>query len=200
MKKNKNKKNSAKNKEEIEKEIADQLKKSLALDLEKNLDSEKTEDSELEEELNENIGDLEFHQFMRSSDSAQGKSPVLERIAASQPKPIFVGGIPQGAQRDSEESDEVRYVSSSSEKKEPKYSESFNQIYKEPERVNLDEVGRRHEGFSEINQEARFIKPQEFRSEPRIEERPWQTERIDFENVGRNPEREERKYKPKPPK
>lgn len=190
-------------KDDIEKEIADQLKKSFANNLKKDLDFE-TEPT-LEEELETNLDNLEFHQFMQRS-SSEEKAPVLERIAAFAPRPIFVGGIPQSTTSSEEggESD-VKYVSSGSEKNEPKYVESNQtQIYREPERVNLSETGRRRESPVDINQEALFLRP-EVRAEPRVEERPWEPQRVDFERTGReNPfEREKikyEKYRPKVPR
>ena len=196
-KETKNEKNS------IEEEIATQLKKSFANNLKKDLDFEKTES---EEEMEENLNALEFHQFMRQSEPREEKAPVLERIAASAPRPIFVGGMPQGTQ-DSEDQGEnkINYVSSGSERNEPKYVESNQtQIYREPEHVNLSEMGRHRESPADINQGALFVRP-EVRAEPRVEERPWEPQRVDFERTGReNPfEREKikyEKYRPKIPK
>ena len=195
--------------EDIEKEIASHLKflgktKNIVIKEEKS-ELEKEIDEEAEEELEENLRDLEFHQALKSSDLEE-KTPVLERIAGSAPRPIFVGTIPQGTQTASEEErgNDSKYVASSAESNEPKYVEVPSaQIYKEIERINIEEAGRRHEDFSETNRGGFFIRPPEHRVEPVIDERPWQSERVDFERAGRRDEREERKYekyKPKFPK
>ena len=195
MKKTKNK---TKNEKNIDKEIAAQLKKSLVKPQEK-LGSEKLKESMLEEESESNSNDLEFHQFMRQSAPQEERAPVLERIAGSAPRPIFVGGIPQGTQANSKEesSDEFKYVSSGSETNEPKYVESSTQIYKEPERLRFEEAGRKRTGpWSETGREALFTQSAEARVESPTQERIQRVDRFDFENVGRrNPlEREEQKY------
>jgi len=212
MKKTKNKARGEKN---IDKEIAAQLKKSLAKP-QAELDSKKIEqsiDEELEEESESSLNDLEFHQFMRQSAPEGERAPVLERIAGSAPRPIFIGGIPQGPQgaqgSDEESRSEVKYFSSGPEKTEPKYFESTTENYVpqplEPRHLNLNEVGRRRESPLDVNQQAFFIKPLEFKTGPPVEERSWGPERVDFERAGReNPFERERtkyeKYKPKVPK
>lgn len=193
----KDKINKSSKKEEIDVEIASLIKKSKKSDIDvKDLNLE-AEESELEEELESDLKNLEFHQFMRPADSSEIKAPVLERVALAAPAPVFVNTRSQTNRNSKEESDEIRYVSSSPEKNEPKYFESPKEIYKEPERINLNEVGRR-EDFSKVNRDAFFIQQREFRSESRVEERPWRPDNINMENVGR--EKEERKYKFKLPK
>src|SRR3990170_8774124 len=77
-----------------EDELSELLQKSLK---EAGADRKFEEESEEEKEIDKNINAeaLEFHNFFQPN--AETGTPVLERIAGSQvPRPIFVGGIPQG--------------------------------------------------------------------------------------------------------
>ena len=168
------------------------------------------EESELEEDiddlnlnLNLNLQGLEFHQFMHlAQDSTETGAPVLERIAGSQPRPIFVGGIPRETtvSGGADSKDEFKYVPGTAENGEIRYFAEPG-IGNAPERLDLTRVGRTGSFREEISQERFFTQ-----SEPKIEsqsmERFERPERFDIEQAGRrNPsEREERKYRPKLPK
>ena len=174
-------------------------------------EQKETEDAEEQEEGPElNLGDLEFHQFMQSSESSGDKAPVLERIAGSQPGPIFVGGIsqtPVTVEDEEGKSDEFKYVPGQEGNDEPKYIASDSRISAEPTPINLMKVGREPtEIVPQANQEAFFM-----RSEPNSQiesptsEREQRIERIDVGRAGReDPFKKEEakyeKYKPKLPR
>ena len=208
------KENMDKNKEKMLNKIAVKLKKikDFKIKVEPKLEFEEhEEESELEEDAealddsNLNLQDLEFHQFMNlTQDSTKTGAPVLERIAGSIPRPIFVGGIPRetGANIDKENGNGFKYVPGAEESQETKYfSETGVNV---PERFDLTNAGRTNSFREEISQE-RFFRP----SEPRIEsqniERFERPERFDAENAGRRnlferPEAKYEKYRPKLPK
>ena len=177
----------------------DELAVRLKLNKE-NLDLEKHEkESELEEDVDDsnlNLQSLEFHQFMELQEGQNTSAPILERIAGSQPRPIFVSGIPRGTETSSnnnDSGDEFRYVPGSSESTEPKYfSEPGTNA---PERIDLAQAGRTGSFREEISQERFFMQ-----SEPKIEsqsmERFERPKRFDVERAGRenSPERPETKY------
>lgn len=184
------------------------LNKKNNTNLEKSEDVEEAEDedeSELEEDVDDsnlNLQSLEFHQFMElSKDSADSGAPVLERIAGSQPRPIFVGGVPRDTSSAGtrESGEESKYVSENTNAGEPKYfSEPGANA---PKRVDLAQAGRTDNFREEINQERFFMQ-----SEPTVDsstfERLERPERFDIERESRKSpfEREEKKYKPKLPK
>ena len=198
MKKASNKKTQRKkatSEEEIDKEIAESLKSS----------KEKIEldESELEEELTKGSDDdlekVEFHESMRDL-SSETKAPVLERIAGSAPKPIFVGTIPQGAQagassKNGGEDNGIKYVASNERKDEPKYVGS-TEIYREPERVDFEKIGRERQGIpSNIRQEAFFKSSTEAMAESSQIERTRRIDRFEVENAGRHPDDREKREK-----
>jgi hypothetical protein len=190
----KNKKN-----EKIDADIAFLIKKRKKTESNpKDLDSKRKDISELEEDVETNLGNIEFHQFMQLSNSPEGKAPVLERVAREAPRPIFGGGIRQGRVADAkdENSDDFKYLSSNAEKNEPKYVESSTNIYLESERLNLNEVGRKSETFSSANQETFFTQSSEAKSTSQNPEKTWRIDRFEVEKAGRkNPlERDEMKY------
>src|SRR3972149_2306618 len=124
------------------------------------------EESELEEDvddLNLNLNALEFHQFMELQEGQTAGAPILERIAGSQPRPIFVGGIPQGAgtAAGTEESkDEFSYVPGTADPNGPKYFAESGVRDNIPEPIDFTQAGRtsRPGGFREaINQERFFM-------------------------------------------
>jgi len=212
-KKSKTQKKNISKKNKILEEIADKLKeiKDKELSDEEEFEKEKIEESEksgLEEDIELNLRDLEFHQFIQPSEETS--TPVLERIAGSQPRPIFVGGIPQTSQTipgEEKESDEFKYVSGRGGDNEPKYIEQDSRISREPERVDFARAGREPtEIFPKINQQAFFEQATEEKNLPSSNvERTWRAERFDIERAGReNPlQRQEtkyEKYKPKTPK
>ena len=171
---------------------------------------EHEEESKLEEELDDsnlNLQSLEFHQFMELSGEQESGTPVLERMALSAPRPIFVGGIPQNsaAAAREESGGEFKYISGAAENTEPKYLSE--QGITAPERINFTQAGKAERTGSfreEISQERFFMQ-----SEPKIEsqsmERFERPERFDVERAGRenSPKRSEakyEKYRPKLPK
>jgi hypothetical protein len=168
------------------------------------------EESELEEDLELNLENLEFNQFMQSSEPSGDRAPVLERIAGSQPRPVFVGGIPQTpftVPGEEEKTDEFKYVPGRTGNDEPKYIAPDSRISTELTPVDLMKVGRRQTGMiPQVDQETFFM-----HSEPHSQiesstpERGWKAERIDTEKAGRKDVFEEndakyKNYKPKLPK
>ena len=180
----------------------------------KNSETEAREDeSELEDDvddLNLNLQALEFHQFMQlAQDSESGGAPGLERIAGSAPRPIFVGGIPQGPSvgGNEESREEFKYVPGTANANEPKYfSEPGANA---PERLDLTQERKTNiTGFREESSQARFFMQSEPRIESQSQERFERPQRFDAETGAgrghRNPlERQDtryEKYKPKLPK
>lgn len=189
-------------KDEILKEIADKLREIEDKELS---DKEKTEKSELEEDVG--LDALQFQQFMQPSEETP--APVLERIAGSQPRPIFVGGMAQApsAAPGEEKTDEFKYVPGHEGNNEPKYTGSEARIFREPERVDFARVGRDPaEIIPKADQEAFFRRSESFSQiESPSTERTWGAERIDTQKAGRKEpfeaEQEKyEKYKPKVPK
>jgi len=171
-------------------------------------EGENDEESGLEEDIDLNT--LGFDQFIQPMHLEDIRAPVLERIAGSQARPIFVGGIsqtPQTIPGEEKKSDEFKYVPGQEGNDEPKYIESDSRISREPTHIDLRKAGREPtEIVPQADQEAFFR-----RSEPgsQIEsptpERAERVERIDTESVGReDPFKKEEikyeKYKPKTPK
>ncbi len=171
-------------------------------------EDEEVEKSESEENLELNLGDLEFSQFMPSSEPSGDRVPVLERIAGSQPGPVFVGGIPQTPVNISgeEKIDEFKYVPGQGGNDEPKYISSDSRISAELTPVDLMKVGRRQtELVPQVDQETFFMRSEPQQTELSTPERTWKAERIDIEKAGRKDVFEENdakyeKYKPKLPK
>ena len=158
-----------------------------------------------EEDLELNLRDLEFHQFMQPSEKTS--SPVLEKIADTQVRPVFVGGIPQTPQTipgEEEKRDEFKYVPSTNETGEPKYLASDSRISQEINQINIMEAGRRQpETFQAANQQAFFEQFSERKSnESPMVEKTWGAERLDTEKVGRGDPfkshdiKYEKKYRP----
>lgn len=194
-----------------EKDISEQDKilEEVAAKL-KSIEDEKHEkDEEQEEDQELNLGDLEFSQFMPSSESSEERAPVLERIAGSQPGPIFVGGMsqtPVNIPGEEEKTDEFKYVPGREENNEPKYIASDSRISAEITPVDLMRVGRGQTEPIPKNQEA-FFMHSELGSQIKSPtfEREWKAERIDIERAGRRDSFEEddakyKNYKPKLPK
>lgn len=160
------------------------------------------EESELEEEVedsNLDLQNLEFHQFMQLSSESQKGVPVLERIAGSAPKPIFVGGISSGT----DSKDEFRYVPGAAENTETKYF-SEPRTENTPQRVDFTNIGR-NDGFREEANQERFFRQSGPRTESQSPERFERVERFDAEKEGRGnlferPEEKYEKYRPKLPK
>ncbi|HUW43637.1 MAG TPA: hypothetical protein VMV95_01590 [Bacillota bacterium] len=195
-------------KDEILEELAEKLKenKTKKSSEEKENEGDDSEKSELEENVDLNA--LELDQFIQPMHFENIKAPILERIAGSQPGPIFVGGIsraPQTISGEEEKSNEVKYVPGQEENNEPKYTESSSRISTEPERADFSKIGRE---TAQLNQpqETFFMHPG-FQSQTDSSEsrRQWKAEQVDITRAGReNPlDRQEtkyEKYKPKSPK
>ena len=195
-------------KDKIEKEsILSEIGASLrSIQDEANLSDPELEESGLEEDVELNLQDMGFHQFMQPSENA--RAPVLERIAGSQPRPIFVGGIPQGPSTNltTEEKDDFKYLPGGNNSDEPKYLGSDSHISAESRHINIIDAGRRHDFMPEINQQAFFERASETKNfQSQNVERFERAERFDTERAERKDplEREDvkyEKYKPKLPK
>ncbi len=199
--------------DKILEEVAAKLKsirdKDILSEEDKTDQDEKHEEEEQEEDQELNLGDLEFSQFMPSSESSEERAPVLERIAGSQPGPIFVGGMsqtPVNIPGEEEKTDEFKYVPGREGNNEPKYIASDSRISAEITPVDLMKVGRGQTEPIPKNQEA-FFMHSELGSQIKSPtfEREWKAERIDIERAGRRNGFEEhdvkyKNYKPKLPK
>jgi len=209
-KKSKTEKKDIGKKDKILEEIATKLKSIKDKELISDRDPEEENINEEIDNSDIDLEDLEFSQFMQPSEPLEGKAPVLERIAGSQPGPVFVGGIsqtPQTIPGEEKETDESKYLPGRTGNDEPKYIASDSRISIEPTPIDLMKVGRRQpEIIPQVDQEAFFM-----RSEPNsqiespVSERKWGVERIDTERAGRKDPLEENeakyeKYKPKLPK
>ena len=201
MKKSKDTKKNDVEKENILNEIAASLK------FVEDDGSDKLEESGLEEDVELNLQDIGFNQFMQPSENV--RSPVLERIAGSQPGPIFVGTIPQGPSSNNlgaEGKDDFKYLPGGNNSDEPKYLGSDSTISAETRPLNILDAGRRHDILPEVNQQAFFERASEQRGfESASVERFERAERFDTARAGRKDpfEREDvkyEKYKPKLPK
>ncbi len=201
------KKNEKKELEELE--LAALLKQSLKKSKEESIENEVEDfgsgekpDSDLD------LRSLEFHQFMHGWDS-EANTPVLERIAGTQvPRPIFVGGIPQGPANTGngrESGDDFKYVSGLEQSNEPKYLGPPEAVRGSGERIRFEDVGRNGKFFPQTNQANLFEGASEAKSfgQPQSFERFERAERFDVEKAGRNqferPEAKYEKYRPKLP-
>ena len=165
-------------------------------------------ESELEKDVDDSnlsLQNLEFHQFMHLQNSKETGAHVLERIAGSQARPIFVGGIPREATSlgRADSKNESGYVPGTAENGEKKYF-SDSRVENAPERLDFERIGRTDSFREEINQE-RFFRQSESRIESQSPERFEKVERFDAEKVGRRnpferPEEKYEKYRPKLPK
>ena len=209
------KKKSKESEEEFDIKEFDELDKLFdkdALSEENKADQEEDEEDEesgSEEDLELNFRDLEFSQFMQPFEPSEGRAPVLERIAGSQPRPIFVGGIPQtpvDVSGEEEKIDEFKYVPGGTGNDEPKYIASDSRISAEPTPIDLMKVGRRQtELIPQVDQETFFMHSETQQTELPTLERAGRAKRIDIEKAGRRDVFEEtdakyKKYKPKLPK
>ncbi|MCX6749167.1 MAG: hypothetical protein NTW17_00270 [Candidatus Pacearchaeota archaeon] len=185
------------------------LFKKFALKNQQRESAEEETEEEIEEEIEIPNLNLNARDFTPMDLSEEG-SPVLERRAMSAPRPIFVGGIPQGnASGDADEGESkngFKYVPGAANANEPKYIPTSETAGTPAERINMETLGRRQEFFPQANQEAFFERASESRGfSSQNAERFERTERFDIEKAGRsNPfERQEakyEKYKPKMPK
>jgi len=198
------KKKSKESEEEFDIKEFDELDKLFDKDA---LSEEDKADQEEDTELN--FRDLEFSQFMQSSEPLMDKAPVLERIAGSQPRPIFVGGIPQtpvGISGEEEKIDEFKYVPGGTGNDEPKYIASDSRISAEPTPIDLMKVGRRQtELIPQVDPETFSMHSEPQQTVSPTFERAGRAERINTERAGRRDAFEEndakfKNYKPKLPK
>jgi len=194
-------KEKTKDKDKILEEISKKLK-----EIQNEEPDEEPEKSELEEDVD--LIENSFSQFIPSLHFSEDTTiPVLERVASEQPRPIFVGTMPQTSVEASGETsgkDDFKYVPSQEGNSEPKYVEKDSTIFREPERVDFTRVGREPERLiSERNQGVSFMRSESFSQiESSASERTWSVERIDSERAGRGDpfEKEKEKYKTYKPK
>lgn len=188
---NNNKKNNDKKKFSEKDDILNDLAASLR-QLPKD---EERDNSDLEEDSRLNLENFDFVNFAGLDETS---APVLERIAGSQARPIFVGGIPQFSNTipgEEKESDPFKYVPGQNADGGPKYIDADSHERAAAERVDFNRLGR--EGFQpEINQEAMFTQSPEARFESQFQEKVWTAERFDTEKERRRsqPGHEEQKY------
>lgn len=152
--------------------------------------------ADLEEDVELNLEDFKFHDFVRDSD--ESSAPVLERIAGRQAGPVFVGGISRSSQTipgEEKELDPFKYVPSNNANGEPKYIESDSHITAQTERADFNKLGRNPEFWKDISQEAMFMQSSEAKFESQFQERMRSAERFDERERKKNPnERDETKY------
>ncbi|MFH1311063.1 MAG: hypothetical protein ABIH65_01520 [Nanoarchaeota archaeon] len=202
------KKSKVSNKNKTKKEnILDEIAVSLqSIKDDKSEEETNLPESGLEEDVELNLKELEFQQFMQPSENV--KAPVLERIAGSSPRTIFVGTGSQSSQTFAEEeenNDKFKYIPGQA-KDEPKYLGSDSTISAEPRQLNIIEAGRKNEIIPDINQEAFFQGASEIKNfQSQNVERFERVDRFDAERARRrdSSEKEEakyEKYKPKMPK
>jgi len=189
------------------KELGSLFKKFALKNQQKESKEQETEE-DIEEEIEIPNLNLNARDFTPMNLSEEG-SPALERMALSAPRPIFVGGIPQGPATDADEGESkngFKYMPGAANANEPKYIPTSETAGTPAERVNMETLGRRQEFFPQANQEAFFERASESRGfSSQNAEKFERTERFDIEKAGRsNPfERQEakyEKYKPKMPK
>ena len=196
------KKKNNKSKSDKEKEkVLDELAASLKLSKEERDLENLTEDegSELEEEISDDglaRQDMEFHQFMKLQEKTIPGAPVLERIAGSVPRPIFVGGMPRGSPSENDgEKNGFNYVAGAENVNEPKY-EAPSQLYIETQQSDISKAGRTRDVFSQTGREASFQQDSRVQSSASPMEKPWTAGRVDVERAGRRDpfQKEEEKY------
>lgn len=191
-------------KDDILDEIAEKLKEIKKGEVE----DKESEKPEVEEDIA--METLDFNQFIQPVNLEDVGSPVLERIAGSQARPIFVGGLPQtsatGASEE-KESDEFKYVPGQGGEDEPKYIESDSRISREPAHVDLRKAGREKTEIIPTANQGAFFRRSESSSqiESPTSERTFRTEQIDTGRAGREDPFEKQeikyeKYRPKTPK
>ena len=209
-KKSKTEKKDIGKKDKILEEIATKLKSIKDKELISDRDPKEENINEEIDSSDIDLEDLEFSQFMQTSEPSGNRAPVLERIAGSQPSPVFVGGMPQtpfAVQGEEEKTDEFKYVPGHTGNDEPKYLASDSRISLEPTPIDLMKVGRRQaELVPQVDQEAFSMHSESHLNieSPTIE-RTWGAEQIDIERAGRRDPFEEddtkyKNYKPKLPK
>lgn len=166
-------------------------------------EEEEVKTEEEAEDLGINLQDLEFQQFIQPLET--DSSPVLEKIAGAQTRPIFVGGVAQGpptAPGEEKESDEFKYVAGQEATDEPKYAAS-ERMTTTSERVDPTKVRMETQPGPQVNQQPffnQFSEQAQFQSQ--MVERFERAGRIDTQAAGRKDplEKEDKKYKPDLPK
>lgn len=205
-----------KRKGEILKELAESIKK-ISKPNEK---SQHLKESELERDIREvdsedltnlDQDNIRFNNFVHSMHSLENlkdvKAPILERIAGSQPIPVFFGGGSQKRielnEEKSGEKDAFGYIAGKNTKNQPEYTE-HQHIIIEAEKIDFTKIGREAEYTPKINQEKFFDETSEFRKsgfESQSIERLERARRLNTENLGREKEEVKyEKYKPRLPK
>jgi len=207
-------KESNKNKKVKEKVLKDLAKELKSQDKELGDDYESDEESELEEKteswensLKTKLQNLELNQFIENFNLENKTAPVLERIASGEAGPVFIPRrvIPSADTPSaiSENNGEATYIPSNNETNEPKYSGSSEQIYKTPERFEIEQAGRKSSNESNMpSQQAFFTPSRESDFGSTSQEKIWRVERFETENAGRQTplEVEKEKYKKYDPK
>ncbi|MCX6749188.1 MAG: hypothetical protein NTW17_00380, partial [Candidatus Pacearchaeota archaeon] len=170
------------------KELGNLFKK-FALKHQQREPAEEETEEETEEEIEIPNLNLNARDFTPMDLSEEG-SPALERRALSSPRPIFVGGIPQGGANEGdngESKDGFKYMPGTANANEPKYIPTSEATGTPAERVNMETLGRRQEFFPQANQEAFFERASESRGfSSQNAERFERTERFDIEKAGRS--------------
>lgn len=181
-----------------EDELSDLFQKSLR----ERPTNEEVDEEKIDRDIN--LESLEFHQFM-GADSSEAGSPVLERIAGTQvPRPIFVGGIPQGptaATNNGESGDDFKYMPSINQPGEATYTGSTH-VDTETERVDFSRIGRERSelrGWESWNASERLSAREQSFSQGGVE-RTGVVRGFDTSVAGRSKEREEIKYEKYNPK
>jgi len=189
------------NLENIKKKILDELSAKLEKAKE---ESEKVEEKSKDEEEDSSDedkkkfkvpvknGDSEVStaSIRPSSEVSSGSAPVLERIAGEQSGSEIiprtrVQTTPTRNPNANNESEGFSYSSSSENSNEPKYSGgSSREMYKSPERTNVENLGRESNSFRETTQEVSF--QQDSRAQrSNSSERAWEAERVNEVELGR---------------
>ena len=155
---------------------------------------------------NLDLKNLEFSNFMSMPEQAEVDrgSVALERMALSAPRPIFVGGMPQGtaSSENGGENDPFKYMPGNGSGDEPKYSVSADSAVSRAERV---EPGRRIEEFLPTNPELLLSRVTDPRISASSMESVERARRFDAEkeirmNFAEREEARYKEYKPKVPK
>lgn len=143
------------------------------------------------------INQSEFKEYLEIEDS----TPALERLALSQPGPIFVGGIPQrnsSGTTGNSSSEQFKYTAGNpANPNESKYLSSPEHITTNVERTDFNKIGRDFNQQHFVNQDTMFFHSAETQVDSPTQERRWEIEMQDFEKERRKSfsEQQEEKYK-----
>lgn len=162
-------------------------------------EEDRGEKSELEEEaetpdMNIDLENLEFHQFVNPSN--QESKPVLERMALSAPRPVFIDENARDT-KTREERNEVRYEEGAVAENTPSYGNLEDQRYE----TNAEPPVLQPSQFLERGQRIEFQDPLAERRMPRWDSEPEKFEAEAFHEERRLPfQTQEKKYKEFKPK